>query len=86
MTEADIARVRNRLGSIFEHGEGVPANIETAYFWYTLAEAAGETRASAAKMRLLSHLTQAARARSEERATRWLSLHRAARVQAQIIP
>jgi len=86
MTEADIGRVRNRLGNIFEYGEGVTADKETAFFWYTLAEHAGYKNASTDRLRLAANLTAEQRRNAEHRAMSWLRLHSAGKAQSQIIP
>ena len=84
MTESDIAKVRYRLGNIFERGDGISPNKEESYFWYSLAEHAGEFRASAALARLRATMSDAQEKSSEDRAAQWLKRHSSAKIQAQI--
>jgi len=75
MPEGSIARVRFRLGQIFELGERVPPNFEMAYFWYRLSADAGDSRASAQKERIGKLLSNNQRQQVDMRVARWLKQH-----------
>ena len=56
--EQGHAGAQNRLGVMYERGEGVMVDLVEAYKWYSLSAAAGNSFASANRASLESHLTR----------------------------
>lgn len=84
MPEQSIGEVRYRLGRIFETGDRVPKDLESAYFWYRLAEVAENPHAAVQIEKISSQLNQNQIQESELRVANWLTKHSAARnTQAQ---
>jgi len=77
MPQGSIAEVRLRVGQIYERGERVQPDLETAFFWYSLASELGNPQAAVQKERVAKLLKDEERQRAEERATRWLKAHSA---------
>lgn len=55
--EQGHAGAQNRLGVMYERGEGVPVDLVQAYTWFTLAAAAQNTFAAANRQSLERRLT-----------------------------
>ena len=55
--EQGHAGAQNRLGVMYERGEGVPMDLVQAYIWFTRAAAAENSFATANRLSLESRLT-----------------------------
>jgi uncharacterized protein len=75
LKEPEIARVRWNLAEMYRRGIGVHADEVTAYTWYVLAEAAGETRSAQAKVELASQMNPREVADANAVAHSWLRQH-----------
>jgi TPR repeat protein len=72
----DIARVRWNLAEMYKNGIGTRADKSAAYVWYSLAEAAGETRSARAKNELASTMTPEQGSNANAAAWSWMKKHR----------
>jgi TPR repeat protein len=78
--EAGVTYAQSELGSMYESGEGVNQDYAEAYYWTSLA-ASLETRSaireelSQRRDNLISHLTQAILAQTQERVSKWAGEH-----------
>ena len=73
MPESSISDVRLRLGEMFQQGTGVPKDLASAYFWFSLAEAAGNADAAARKKSLEAVMTGDQVMQAQTRAQTWLA-------------
>jgi TPR repeat protein len=71
-----IARVRWNLAEMYKNGIGTRADKSAAYVWYSLAEAAGETRSTRAKNELASTMTPEQVSNANAAAWSWMKKHR----------
>jgi hypothetical protein len=75
MSETEIGEVRFRLGQIFETGDRVPKDLEAAYFWYSLSEAAHSPQAGAEMERVRRLLSSNQVREADLQAADWLARH-----------
>ena len=72
----EIDQVHFNLGTMFRDGIGTSHNLIAAYSWFTLAQTAGDVRASAALLNLEQVMKPAEVAEGRRRAAIWLDSHR----------
>jgi MSHA biogenesis protein MshM len=75
LSDAEIAAVRYRLGEMHLRGEGTDADLIAAYFWFRLAEVAGNPAAKQAKESLIARMDRGQIVTASAKASKWLQAH-----------
>ena len=76
----EMDQVHFNLGTMFRDGIGTSRNLIAAYSWFTLAQTAGDVRASTALLNLEQVMKPAEVAEGRRRAAIWLESHRTSAV------
>ena len=76
----EIDQVHFNLGTMFRDGIGTSHNLIAAYSWFTLAQTAGDVRASTALLNLEQVMKPTEVAEGRRRAAIWLDSHRTSAV------
>lgn len=75
LSNSKIAAVRLQLATMYWKGTGVKRDLTTAYFWLTVAEAAGAQGVDATRQRLAQEMRTSQIAEANLRAQQWLVQH-----------
>lgn len=75
LTDRDIANVRYQLGQMHLNGIGTRPDKPGAFFWFRLAEVAGNPTATSARQAVASEMTKEEARAADEKATKWLQSH-----------
>lgn len=76
LSDAQIARVRLRVGDLYSEGKALPRDLVQAYRWFYLSAAAGHPDARTRMAELESRMTPAAINTATSGAQKWLARHR----------
>jgi hypothetical protein len=76
LSDAQIARVRLRVGDLYAEGKALPRDPVQAYRWFYLADTAGNTDARSRMAQLSSSMTSEQVAAATADAQKWLARHR----------
>lgn len=71
-----IAQIRFRVAEMFRDGIGVPPDLETAYSWFILAQAAGDVHAQVEEKKLGMVMRPDEILDARNRAASWIAAHR----------
>ena len=78
--EQGVPRAQFNLGSMYAGGQGVPANLKEAYFWFDLAanlwSSSHQEEAVRARDLVAQRLSQTDLLNAQHRAEKWLTDHR----------
>lgn len=76
LSALQIAQIRFQVAEMFRDGAGVPPDLETAYSWFALAQAAGDRRAEAEEKKLGTVMRPEEISEARNRAASWLAAHK----------
>jgi TPR repeat protein len=74
LADQGSVEVQEDIGGLYEKGLGVKQNYAEAYFWYSLAARAGNTKAIAARDEVMSLLTAKQQAAVKGRVLEWMRM------------
>lgn len=76
LSALQIAQIRFQVAEMFRDGTGVPPDLEIAYSWFALAQAAGDRRAEAEEKKLGTVMRPEEITEARNRAASWIAAHR----------
>lgn len=82
----EMAQVHFNLGTMFRDGIGTRRNLIAAYSWFSLSQAAGDVRASAALLNLQQVMKPGDVAEGRRRAAAWFDSHRSTPISGSPAP